>query len=60
MMAAGSTELRSGVYAGSPAEWRREVHGDYFESTSHVMTEFVIDGEMGPDDTQSELKRATG
>jgi len=54
ILAANSTMLpmneprTSGLYAGSPARWKREVDGDYFRSLDHEMREFVVEGEMGP------------
>ncbi|MCV7421970.1 hypothetical protein H7K45_15580 [Mycobacterium yunnanensis] len=54
ILAANSTLLPTssapapGLYAGSPAKWKRELDGEYFRSPDHVMREFVVEGEMGP------------
>lgn len=47
MLASSAESQRPGLYAGSPARWRRELDGEYFRSTDHMMTEFVVDGPMG-------------
>ena len=49
MVAANTDEHRRGLYAGCPATWRRDTQGHYFVSTAHVMTEFVVEGPMGPE-----------
>jgi acetyltransferase-like isoleucine patch superfamily enzyme len=48
MLALSKEHQQSGVYAGSPAQWRRDIDGEYFRSGDHMMTEFVVDGPMGP------------
>ena len=48
LKATEDTDPRQGLYAGAPAHWRRETQGQYFVSKNHVMTEFVIEGQMGP------------
>lgn len=40
-------EAKRGLYAGSPASWKRETHGAYFERNTLTMTEHVIDSPMG-------------
>ncbi|OMC40170.1 hypothetical protein A5740_24450 [Mycobacterium sp. GA-1841] len=40
-------EPKRGLYAGSPATWKRETPGAYFERDSLSMTEHVIDSPMG-------------
>lgn len=44
-----SDERRSGVYAGSPATWKRPTTGHWFERTDHFMTEHIVDAPMGPE-----------
>lgn len=54
ILAANSTLLPMGsppvpgLYAGSPAKWKRELDGEYFRSPDHEMSEFVVEGQMGP------------
>jgi acetyltransferase-like isoleucine patch superfamily enzyme len=49
MVAASATEQRRGVYAGSPAAWKGETRGHWFERTEHVMTNHIVDSPMGPE-----------
>lgn len=47
-MTRGSTpESKRGLYAGSPATWKRETTGEYFDRDTLSMTEHVIDSPMG-------------
>jgi acetyltransferase-like isoleucine patch superfamily enzyme len=48
MTAAVGHDRRQGLYAGSPAVWKRETHGEWFDRTTHMMTGHVVDGPMGP------------
>ncbi|MCG5433146.1 hypothetical protein LV457_12750 [Mycobacterium sp. MYCO198283] len=54
LLAAGSTmlppkgnELKPGLYAGTPAVWRRATTGKWFERDVEWMHEHVIEGPMG-------------
>ncbi|MGV9793138.1 acyltransferase [Gordonia sp. NPDC003422] len=54
LLAANSTMLehsapdgRPGLYAGSPAKWKRETKGLWFERTATFMSEHAIDGQQG-------------
>lgn len=47
MLASSADSQQSGLYAGSPARWRRELDGEYFRTTDHMITEFVVDGPIG-------------
>jgi acetyltransferase-like isoleucine patch superfamily enzyme len=54
ILAANSTMTRAsapkgkrGLYAGSPAMWRQESDGDYFDRATYVMTDHIVDGPMG-------------
>ena len=49
LVADSATEQRRGVYAGSPATWKGETRGHWFERTEHVMTEHVVEHQMGPE-----------
>jgi acetyltransferase-like isoleucine patch superfamily enzyme len=49
MLASSAADQRRGVYAGSPAKWTGETHGEWFERVSLVMDELVIDGPLGVD-----------
>lgn len=50
------TEGRRGLYAGSPAVWKREAPGDWLERNSHLTTEMLFEEEMGvrPEDRELE------
>lgn len=52
MTAKSSADEKPGLYAGSPATWKRPTSGAWFERTSYVMTDYVVDRRMGvlPDD----------
>ncbi|MEZ0342883.1 hypothetical protein ACAG25_23240 [Mycobacterium sp. pV006] len=39
--------LRSGLYAGSPAVWKKELDGAWFHRHAYEMTEHVVDEPMG-------------
>jgi acetyltransferase-like isoleucine patch superfamily enzyme len=54
-MLATSSDGRRGVYAGSPATWKGETRGEWFQRTGLVMTEHIIDERMGPDREGSAL-----
>jgi acetyltransferase-like isoleucine patch superfamily enzyme len=41
---------REGVYAGSPAVWKTETRGVWYERTTHVMSNNIVDDVMGPED----------
>jgi acetyltransferase-like isoleucine patch superfamily enzyme len=47
MIARRDDDQRRGVYAGSPARWRRETDGKWFVTTDYFASEFVVDGPMG-------------
>jgi acetyltransferase-like isoleucine patch superfamily enzyme len=51
-------EGKRGLYAGTPARWRQERTGAFFERLTYWLTENVIDGEMGimPDDIDPSYK----
>ena len=40
-------DRRSGLYAGSPARWRRAVTGEYFVSKEYYTYDYVLDEPMG-------------
>jgi acetyltransferase-like isoleucine patch superfamily enzyme len=48
----GSGDGRKGVYAGSPAVWKRDTEGDWFSRDTYYMSGYIIDEPMGirPDD----------
>lgn len=48
----GSGNGRKGLYAGSPAVWKRDTEGDWFSRDTYCMTGHIIDEPMGvlPDD----------
>ena len=43
----GSKDLRKGLYAGSPAVWKRETEGDWFTRNTYTMGGHIIDEPMG-------------
>jgi acetyltransferase-like isoleucine patch superfamily enzyme len=45
----GDEQQRRGLYAGAPATWKAEMHGDWFERTVVLISEHVVDGPMGPE-----------
>ncbi|MEO3761513.1 hypothetical protein ABGB19_24945 [Mycobacterium sp. B14F4] len=47
MTSASARDRKRGLYAGSPAVWKRETIGRYFDRAERFMTEFVVDGPMG-------------
>jgi acetyltransferase-like isoleucine patch superfamily enzyme len=47
MFARPTDDERPGLYAGTPAQWRREIDGKFFKSTEYRAEEFVIDCPMG-------------
>ena len=53
LLAANSTlvrankELRKGLYAGSPAVWKRETEGEWFSRNTYTMGGHIIDEPMG-------------
>ena len=47
MTSASARDRKRGLYAGSPAVWKRETEGRYFDRPERFMTEFVVDGPMG-------------
>lgn len=53
LLAANSTLVsskggdRAGLYAGSPAVWRRETEGDWFTRNTYTMGDHLIDEPMG-------------
>ena len=62
LLAANSTMTRSsspdgkpGLYAGSPAAWKRDTPGRFFNRNALAMTELVVEGQMGvtPEDLPS-------
>ena len=40
-------ELRKGLYAGSPAVWKRETEGEWFSRNTYTMGGHIIDEPMG-------------
>jgi acetyltransferase-like isoleucine patch superfamily enzyme len=47
MTSRSALERKRGLYAGSPAVWKCETIGLYFDRTARQMTEFIVDGPMG-------------
>jgi hypothetical protein len=47
MTSASARDHKRGLYAGSPAVWKRDTVGRYFDRPERFMTEFVVDGPMG-------------
>lgn len=47
LTAGASRERRPGLYAGSPAKWKKELGGAWFERHSYEMTDHVIEEPMG-------------
>jgi acetyltransferase-like isoleucine patch superfamily enzyme len=47
MTSACARDGKRGLYAGSPAVWKRETIGRYFDRAERAMTEFMVDGPMG-------------
>lgn len=47
LTADASRERRPGLYAGSPAKWKKELGGAWFERHSYEMTDHVVDEPMG-------------
>jgi acetyltransferase-like isoleucine patch superfamily enzyme len=47
MLAGADDGQKRGLYAGSPARWRRETTGEWFVSTTHFATDYVVDAPMG-------------
>ncbi|ULE33618.1 hypothetical protein [Mycobacterium sp. IDR2000157661] len=47
MTSASARDRKRGLYAGSPAVWKRETIGRYFDRLERSMTEFAVDGPMG-------------
>jgi acetyltransferase-like isoleucine patch superfamily enzyme len=47
MTGAAGADGKPGLYAGSPAVWKRETHGEWFERTTHQMDEHIVEGVMG-------------
>jgi acetyltransferase-like isoleucine patch superfamily enzyme len=50
MLSSNGDQLRKGVYAGSPAAWKGDVTGAWYERTSHFMSNNIVVGTMGPED----------
>ena len=48
-LAGSAADGRRGVYAGSPAKWIAETAGEWFDRTSVVMNELVVEGPLGAD-----------
>jgi acetyltransferase-like isoleucine patch superfamily enzyme len=47
MTSSSARERKRGLYAGSPAVWKRETIGRYFDRPERSMTEHFVDGPMG-------------
>ncbi|MDT5091128.1 MAG: hypothetical protein QOH60_491 [Mycobacterium sp.] len=50
-------DRRRGVYAGTPAKWKADTEGKWFDRTTVVIGDTIIDGPMGP---QTETSSLTG
>jgi acetyltransferase-like isoleucine patch superfamily enzyme len=52
MTAFAASQRKPGLYAGSPAIWKKQTVGEWFDRTAYMMSEHVIDEPMGmlPDD----------
>jgi len=48
-------DRRRGVYAGSPAKWKGETRGRWFERTSPVIGDNIVEGRLGPQTENSAL-----
>ena len=59
MTSASARDRKRGLYAGSPAVWKRETVGRYFDRAERFMTEFVVDGPMGVLDEDLNAARDT-
>jgi hypothetical protein len=46
---ATSEDAKPGLYGGSPATWKGETTGEWFDRTELVVTEHIVDDAMGPE-----------
>jgi acetyltransferase-like isoleucine patch superfamily enzyme len=50
MTRGSAVEEKRGLYAGSPAKWKRETTGDFFDDVTYWTVDNVVDGAMGVSD----------